>query len=591
MVDIEKPWVKYYDPRYTRETIDYPDISLYEIVRQCSEQVPDRIAYEFQGKETTYRDFIKKIDHAAACFYKLGVRKGDNVIICLPNTPQAIQAFYGVIKCGGVATMIHPLSAKNEIKEYLNISKAKFAVSLDAFCNNFIAIKDETKLEKLVITSIKDELSFIKGIGFSLTLGRKIPKHPMTEYMMDWKDFLRLSSDDSMPEVKLTGKDPAVILFSGGTTGTPKGIVLSSLSINATAYGTLASSGCMPCHIDEFWSDRKKYLQREYTVLSVMPMFHGFGLGIGIHTFLALGGRCILIPTFTPDSFAKLIADKKPNFVAGVPTLYEKMITSEVMKGVDLSCLDGIFVGGDALSMDTRQRVDPFLKAHNAKTILREGYGLTETVTATCLTPTDNYRPGSIGIPFPDVLFKIVKIGTEETLPYGEDGEICITGPNLMTCYFDNPEETAEVLKVHQDGRTWLHTGDVGNMDADGFIYFKQRYKRMIIKSGYNIYPSQIENLINEYPGVDVSCVIGIPDPVKQQIVKVFLVLDKGQEPTEEFMNGLKGYCRDNIAAYAQPKYFEIIETMPRTKVGKIAYRELEAREKAKMEAGEAKSE
>ena len=573
--------MKYYDPTQTRGTIDYPDVSVYQIVKTTSERVPDKIAYEFQGKFTDYKTFMKKVDHAAACLYKMGVRKGDTFMICMPNCPQAVHVFYGVIKCGGIATLIHPLSAKKEIEDFLKISEAKYALTLDAFCNNFIAVKENTKLEKLIVVSIKEELPFFASIGYSLTLGRKVPKHPAKDYLYEWKKFLSLADSDDIPVPENKGKDPSVMLFSGGTTGTPKGIVLSNLNMNATALGTLAVSGCMPCHIDTVLEKGiAEYVKkRDYIVLSVMPMFHGFGLGVGIHTFFTIGGRCILVPSFTPDSFAKLIVKKRPNFIAGVPTLYEKMITSPIMKDADMSCLEGVFVGGDALSMETREKVDGYLKSHKCKTILREGYGLTESVTATCLTPPNYYRPGGIGIPFPDVLFKIVKIGTQETLPYGEEGEICISGPNIMIGYYNNPKETAETLRVHEDGRTWLHTGDVGMMDSDGFLYFKQRYKRMIIKSGYNIYPSQLENVINKYEGVKSSCVIGIPDPVKQQIVKVFLVLEDGYTADERFMEGLKAHCRDNIAGYAQPKEFEVIDEMPTTKVGKIAYRELEALE------------
>jgi long-chain acyl-CoA synthetase len=479
--------------------------------------------------------------------------------------------------------MIHPLSAKNEIKYYINNSKSEIALTLDGFCNNFIDIQDETCLKTIIVATIKDELSFVKKIGYSLTLGRKVPKMKESSLVLSWKDFLKKSDGNSMPDVPMSGSDPAVILYSGGTTGTSKGVLLSSLNINATSKETLACSNCLPCSIDELYSDdARKYMKRTYSVLSVMPIFHGFGLCIGIHTFLSFGGKCILVPMFTPESYAKLVVEKKPNFIAGVPTLYEKMMRSDCFKNADLSCLLGVFVGGDALSRDTKIRMDKFLADHNCSTILREGYGLTECVTATCLTPIGCERPGSIGIPYPDVLFKIVGMGTTEEIPYGEDGEICISGPNVMIGYVDNPKETADTLKTHKDGRVWLHTGDIGMMDSDGFVYFRQRYKRLIISSGYNIYPSQIEDVINSFPGIDCSFAIGIPDPVRQQKVKVFIVLNKGVDYSEEFIEKLKSYCRENISKFAMPKEFEVIDKMPTTKVGKIAYTELEKMESEK---------
>jgi long-chain acyl-CoA synthetase len=585
MTDIERPWLKFYDHKQTPDTLTYPDISLYESVRLVAARFPERIALVFMDRETRYKEFIEKVDHIAACLYNMGVRKGDRALICMPNCPQAVCFFYAVVKCGAIATVIHPLSAKNEIKGYLNNSKAKVALTLDAFCGNFIEVKDETKLETLIVTSIKDELSFVKKIGYSLTLGRKVPKMPVSDCILMWRDFLRKAEGMNMPDVPNKGNDPAVILYSGGTTGTSKGVLLSNLNFNSTSMETLACSNCIPCDIQMLYTDEaKKYIKKEYIVLSVMPIFHGFGLCTGIHTFLSFGGRCILVPTFTPDTYAKLIATEKPNFIAGVPTLYEKMISSDAIKDADLSCLEGVFVGGDALPSSTREKVDKFIADHNGKTIIREGYGLTECVTATCLTPINGYRPGSIGIPFPDVLFKIVRIGTTENLPYGEEGEICISGPNVMLGYVDNPEETASTLKVHADGRTWLHTGDLGMMDSDGFVYFKQRYKRMIISSGYNIYPCQIEDVLNSFPGIETSCAIGIPDPVRQQRVKAFIVLKDGVQRTDELMSEIKAYCKDNIARFALPKEYEVIDKMPMTKIGKIAYTELEELERRRRE-------
>lgn len=574
----------------TTPDINYKKTSIYEMVRGAAGRVPENTAYEFQGRNTSYADFIDKVDHVAACLQAMGLRKGDKIIVCMPNCPQAIHLFYGASKCGIVCALIHPLSAKMEIEHYLNNSEARVAFTLDAFTNNFIAVKDRTpKLEKVVTTSIKDELSFLMGIGYSLTLGRKVPKFPKKDYIMGWKQFLGLAKKEDYKSVDSKGEDPVCILYSGGTTSASKGILLSNNNLNFTSYGTLAISNCIPCFIEDLYTDKAtEYVKaREYIVLSVMPIFHGFGLGVGIHSFLSFGGKCVLVPTFTPESYAKLIKDKHPNYIAGVPTLYEKMIGLDIMADADMSSLEGIFCGGDSLPVSTRTKFNDFLASHNGKTVIREGYGLTECVTASCITPVNEYREGGIGIPFPNVLFKIVKYGTEEELPYGEEGEICISGPNIMMGYVGDPELTAEALRVHADGRTWLHTGDAGSIDSDGFVYFKQRYKRIIVSSGYNVYPSQIEDAVNSYPDVEASCAIGVPDPVRQQRVKVYVVLKPGVEGTEELKQKLIAHCRDYVAAYAVPKLFEFIDKLPYTKVGKVAYKELEEYDRKKREASE----
>lgn len=589
MDDFPRPWIKYYDPSKTTPDINYPRTSTYELVRGAAERLPDNIACEFENKETTYAEFIKKVDHVAACLQAMGVKKGDKILVCMPNCPQAIQLFYASSKCGAICVLIHPLSAKKEIEYYLNNSGSKIAFTLDGFTNNFIAVKDDVpKLEKVVITSIKDELSFIKSIGYSLTLGRKVPKYPKKDYMMGWKQFLNLARTEDYVDVEVKGEDPACILYSGGTTSVSKGILISNDNLNFTSYGTLAISNCFPCFIEDMCTDKATELikKRDYIILSVMPIFHGFGLGVGIHSFLIFGGKCVLVPTFTPESYAKLIKEKHPNFIAGVPTLFEKMIGLDIMADADMSSLEGIFCGGDSLPESTRKKFNEFLATHNGKTVIREGYGLTECVTASCITPVNEYHEGGIGIPFPNVLFKIVKYGTEEEVPYGEEGEICMSGPNVMMGYVGDPELTAKTLRVHSDGRTWLHTGDAGSIDSDGFVYFKQRYKRIIVSSGYNIYPSQIEDAVNKYPGVKTSCAIGVPDPVRQQRVKVYVVLNPGVEGNEELKQKLIAHCREYIAAYAVPKLFEFIDELPHTKVGKIAYKELEEYDRKMREEG-----
>ena len=362
--------------------------------------------------------------------------------------------------------------------------------------------------------------------------------------------------------------DAGAILYSGGTTGTTKGILLSSRNFNALGLQTAAASGYESVV--------------GFRMLSVMPIFHGFGLGVCIHTALISGMECILVPKFNVDSYTDLLKKKKPNFIAGVPTLYEALLRNKNLEGVDLSYLRGVFSGGDSLSIELKKKVDTFLRAHNAPVQIREGYGTTECVTASCLTPKDTYREGSIGIPFPDTYYRITKVGEDVEVPYGEEGEICISGPSVMLGYNNNPTETASTLHTDEDGRVWLHTGDLGFMDADGFVYFRQRIKRMIITSGYNVYPSQVENIIDAHPSVLMSCVIGVRDPYKLEKVKAFVVLRPGIEPTDEVRREILDYCRQHIAKYALPYAIEFRDELPKTLVGKVAYRKLEEEEAAK---------
>ena len=370
--------------------------------------------------------------------------------------------------------------------------------------------------------------------------------------------------------VERKSDDPAVILYSGGTTGTTKGIVLTNKNFNAMSQQVLAANPMFRV------GDR---------MLAAMPLFHGFGLGVCVHTMLAVGGRCILIPRFTAKSYAKQIVKYRCNFIAGVPTLYEALLRLPSMDGADLSSLKGVFSGGDSLSIELKKKFDKFLSDHNASIQVREGYGATETVTACCLTPPRTHKEGSIGVPFPDTFVKIVEPGTDRELPYGQEGEILLAGPTVMKGYMNHPEETAQTLRTHPDGLTWVYTGDLGCMDEEGFIYFRGRAKRMIITSGYNVYPSQLENILDAHEKVQMSCVIGVPDPYRMQKVKAFVKLVPGADADESTRAEIMEYCKKNIAKYAMPYDIEFRQEMPKTLVGKVAYRVLEAEEKAKLQS------
>ena len=560
------PWRRFYGNMPC--TIDYPRLTMYQLVAQTAKRVPNLCAYEFMNRKTSFSAFLRRIDRAAAALYALGIRKGDRVTICMPNTPQAVDCFYALSRIGAVSNMIHPLSAVEEITFYLNQSDSKAILTLDRLYGKVTqAMRGAKRRPLLLIARISDELSPPMKLGYALTQGRKTPKLPRSGYLL-WADALRCFRTH-LPDPDEDYAACASILYSGGTTGTTKGICLSSYNFNALAVQTIAASG---------------YASLEgLKMLSVMPIFHGFGLGIGIHTALVGGARCILVPTFTIKGYAELLRRKHPNFIPGVPTLFEALLRTTHLDKLDMSFLMGMFSGGDTLSVELKHKVDRFLKEHRATIQIREGYGTTECVTASCLTPIDYARDGSIGVPFPDTYYKIVKTGTTQELGPDEEGEICISGPTVMLGYLDNPEETAQTLRRHDDGKLWLHTGDLGCMDADGFVYFRQRIKRVIITSGYNVYPSQLENIIDGHEKVLLSCVIGVKDPYKMHKVKAFVVLKPGITPSEAVRQELFAYCRERIAKYAMPYEIEFRDELPKTLVGKVAYRVLE--EEAEKEA------
>ena len=565
--------------------LDYFEGSMFQAVEKIAQQYPENVAFDFMGKSTTYPEMIREIERCARALKAIGVKENDKVTIAMPNCPQAIYMFYAVNLVGAIGNMIHPLSAEKEIELYLTVSESETAITLGQFYQKFANIRANTKVKNLIIADIKDALSPVMKLGFDVKniidpISKAIKKHskiqwtpkvPRNAPVLLWNDFLRRGETVTGEfRVHHKGEDPAVILYSGGTTGTTKGIVLTNRNFNALGQQVIAAN---------------PIFRPGDKMLAAMPLFHGFGLGVCVHTMLSQGGRCILIPQFTAKSYAKDLVKYRCNFIAGVPTLYEALLRLPSMDGADLSCLKGVFSGGDSLSIELKKKFDKFLKDHKATIQVREGYGTTETVTACCLTPLTKAKEGSIGIPLPDVYMKIVAPGTDRELPYGTEGEILLAGPTVMKEYMKHPEETAQTLRKHADGLTWVYTGDLGTQDEEGFIYFKGRAKRMIISSGYNVYPAQIENILDAHEKVQMSCVIGVPDAYKMQKVKAFVKLAANVPANEETKQELLDYCRKHIAKYAMPYDIEFKEDMPKTLVGKVAYRVLEEEEFKKLSA------
>ena len=541
--------------------LEYSDKSMCETVLGTAAADPDFPALAFMGRKISFAQLAANIDLVARSFSALGVKQRDRVLVCMPNVPQAVYCLYALNRIGAVATMVHPLSSVGEIAFFMQEASCRIAVTLDQFYDKFVEVRQQMTIEKLVIASISDELPLVKSLAYRALTERKFPSFKKDSGAMSWKEFTTAASKVSGGYIaEKNPREEAVVLFSGGTTGTTKGIMLSDLNFNVLAKQTAVMS-----HFDV----------RHCKMLAAMPVFHGFGLGVCIHTMMVAGGTSILVPKFNAKSYAQLIRKHRPNFIAGVPTLFEAITRGNELDGVDLSCLKGVFSGGDSLTVELKKKFDAFLAAHNAGIRVREGYGTTECVTASCLTPFDKEKEGSIGIPYPDTYYAICAPGTNVEVPYGTEGEICLTGPSVMLGYIGHEEENADTLRLHEDGRIWLHTGDLGMMDSEGFIYFRQRIKRMIVTSGYNVYPSQLENIIEQHPSVQRACVIGVPDPYKMQAVKAFVVLKSGVAETPALHEDLKAHCSKHIARYAMPKEIEIRDSLPTTLVGKVAYTKL----------------
>jgi long-chain acyl-CoA synthetase len=555
---IERPWLRYYGG--VPPTIDYPRITLYEAVAATAARVPDAIAIDFFGARSTYRELLAAIDRAAAALASIGLASGDRLLISMPTAPAGVIAFYAANKIGVLPALIHPLSAPPEIEHYLNVSGARVALTLDAFYGSFAHLAPKQSLEVVVLSRIGDNLPLPKRIGFWLTKGRKIPAVPPDSRVRWWKD-LTAQAPATVDRAPATTDDPAAILFSGGTTGLPKGILLSNRNFIAQGMASAAWVG----------------MSGADSILAILPIFHGFGLGVCVNAVLMAGGTSILVPQFSAEIVAKLLKSVRPTLLVGVPTLYDALSRDPSLSRIDLSFLHACFCGADTLPRPVKERFEQLVASRGGNVRLLEGYGLTEAVTGIMATPLTEYREGSIGIPFPDFDAKICRPGTIAEMPIGEEGEICLSGPAVMLGYLDDAEATAQALQVHADGRTWLHTGDIGRRDADGFFYFVVRAKRMIKSSGFNVYPAQVEAVLYQHPLVADACVIGVPDEAQVERVKAVVVLKDAAHESDATAGALIEFCRERLIKWSCPREIEFRRELPKTRVGKVDFKVLVA--------------
>jgi long-chain acyl-CoA synthetase len=552
-VNEERAWLRFYGE--VPETLEYPTLRLDEIVARSARRYPHHVAYHFLGRTATYAQLHEAIERCAAGLVAQGVRPGDRVTIALPTSPQGVVAFYAVSRLGAVSSMIHPLSTPEEIAHYLSLSQSRFAITLDALYERFAEVRARTPLETIALTRISDELPLIKRIGYWATTGRKARAVPSSAATVWWSDLV--DGRSAPAPVPATQPDElGTIFYSSGTTGAPKGIMLSHHSVTAEALEVAA------------WVS----LDERDVMLAVLPIFHGFGLAALVHAGLLSGAKLVMLPRFSPGTVAKVMGSEHPTLMAGVPTLYEALSHHPALRRADLSMLRAAYSGADTLRPSVREAFEQLVRERGGTVRLIEGYGLTEAVTAVMCNPLHRPRDGSIGIPFPDILAKICEPGTDHELETGQEGEICISGPPLMLGYLDNPEATAKTLKRHADGRIWLHTEDIGSVDEEGYFTFACRRKRMIKSSGFNVYPAQVEAVLDEHSAVEASCVIGVPDEAQGERVKAFVIAADDRAAGHELATELIAYCQSRLIKWSCPREIEFRRELPLTRIGKIDY-------------------
>ena len=565
----KKPWQKFYN-KNERE-VNTPDCSLYHYLFESNQDHLDNIAINYFNNKTSYNDFFNQIDICAKALISQGIRKDDVVSICMPNTPEAVVMFYAVSKIGAVSNMIHPLSAEEEIKRSIIETKSVMLLTVNFNYKKIVSFIDDTNVYKVILSSPRDSMPFPINLGYFLLEDRKVKLPSKNEKFMLWNDFYDKGRNyDTDIFVKRGMNDPAVILHSGGTSGTPKSIVLSNGNINV-----------VPNQAHVALPD----INDKDSMLGILPMFHCFGLVECVHYPLTTGLELILVPRFDASRFDKLLRKYRPTFIAGVPTLFEALLKNKHMDDIDLSNVKYIVSGGDSLNEERNKRVNDFLKEHGSVKGIVQGYGMTETGGGCIFSTTNSYTLGSVGIPLPSNDLRIIDPETHQEVKTGQVGEIQISGPSVMLGYLNNEEETAKVIEIDKDGRKWVHTGDLGYINKNGCLFFVQRLKRLIISSGYNVYPSHIEEILNKHEYILNSCVVGIPHPYKVQVPKAYIVLKSDYHDTSKVRNEIKDYLEKNLAKYMIPKEYVFRETLPKTMIGKVDYKKLEDENKQKIPA------
>lgn len=559
-----RPWIKWYDEFVPRK-LEIPEKPLYSLLDDTAKEYPDHIALIFFGKKLSYNHLKREVDSFSRALYEIGIRKGDKIALLLPNCPQFAIAYYGALKVGAIITPMNPLYKPEEIKRQLINSEANTIVILDLLYPNFKPIKDETFVERVIITSIKDYLPGFKKLLYPLVAKPKPPKIEPFEGLYKFTELVA-KYPPSPPKVSINPKeDLATLMYTGGTTGIPKGAMLTHYNLYANALQTRA------------WlhPERRAYDK----VVAVLPWFHIYGQTVALNHPISKAATIIILPRFDVKGVLEAVEKYKATQLPGVPTLYGYLINSPLIKKYDLSSLEACISGAAPLPVEILKKFEEITGGK-----LREGYGLTETSPVTHCNPIyGKYKPGSIGVPLPETLAAIADINENKLLPPGEVGEVVISGPQVMKGYYKMPEENKAVFFKYGN-RIWLRTGDIGKMDEEGYFYIVDRKKDLIKYKGYSVYPREVEEVLYQHPAVLEAAVIGVPDPEVGEQIKAFVVIKdeyKDKVSPEDIIN----FAKEKLAAYKYPRIVEFRDELPKTAVGKILRRALREEELRKIAA------
>ena len=559
-----RPWLRYYDQKYIDQAL--PECSAFDFVRTRNKDRLMSTAMEYYGRKFTYADLIVNVKKTAAAFRALGVKKGDIITVVSVMTPEVIYAFYAADRIGATLNLVDPRYSPEGIHDYIQEVRSRLLICLNVVYDRCEQAAKRTTVERVVVLSPADSLPLGLAIGYKAANPDRNRYH---SNVLNWKKFIAGGADASTSAEPYDPEHACVVVHTGGTTGSPKGVLLTDRNFNAIA---------------QQFSAYDSLFRKGQSLMNIMPPFIAYGYACGVHLPLVLGLKVIIIPNLDPDKLGGLIWKYKPEHMFGVPAHYQQMAASHQLRNKDLSFIRNYAAGGDAISLGAEQTVNNFLETHNVEYPLAKGYGMTEVSSAATVAAGKVNKPGSVGIPMVSTLVSVFEPGTDKELPLGQRGELCISGPGVMKGYYDKPAETAAILRTHPDGRVWVHTGDIGYLDEDGFVYLDSRIKRLIIRhDGFKVFPSMIENVVSQHPAVHQCSVVGCTDKdhVQGRLPFVYLVLTQeaasaSPSKRKQIIRELRQMCAEELPEYVQPVGYKIIPEMPLTPVGKFDYRKLE---------------